>query len=1814
MPYADTGFETFGGDEDRTGEVSVGANQATAQAMQHETYNPLTQVLGYAVGGAVDLVDTVGSSLPGFSSATSWERGDLNNAALSFAGSPGLSKWYEQNKTGLEVTSGIEGVVASELLARRFAGPTSAFMGAMRKTPYLRRIALLDKQAEAAGAAVNALTKVGVQRGVTGTMLARTEAQMLTGKIVDGSFKAATVPVTRSSALWKSKGLSAAVGVRDAAATEAIMATTLNQNGFLYDDSMAYNLAFVGGGLAVGGAIQGFSAGYRARKFANSETIRRAAADALDPEGMGGARLGWMDKVKGAFKGLDAGDWLAGTKTDSITDRGVQINKLREAPISASMTDDPRALAENRNRLSIQLANQRTLELNQVTSKGISTDGQTRFNESSLPHWRHLSQMIDRDPAALMNAEMVGGLPQGAIARTVVDSHVARVEARLKETESIIDELTEKQSAVGLTVKQKEQFESAQSLAKRLRYEQELTPMASHDGEWMPLSEADSYNSWVEPEIIAKLTPREEAGASIRLSTKTDIPKGGVHLDSNLTFNFPGGKTFETADLNDVRRAYRLADDMMTRMANSKDPFQIKLPEKPSWIQLDMAEEIQRRNGNATIFYPGKMTRESAQVESMIQKAEGLKKLNVYDRKQIMAASKKGASYSANLSAARQRFNLPKLTSFERGITGTEESGVDALLRGMGEVSREELEQMTPQMLKEGVAQFRRVGDMVDATANDMKSLYGNSFTFMKGEDGTAIQPLLGFFRKFDNQTWTPDHVAERLANTKQRRLTVLTQNPEARLTKAIAESTTSSSDFQLVSRPDELVDTQIQGSLFGSMPGSGFGAASRAVKTSEHIARDSPALLGAIRLRDQVTRITGNMMKNDIKEAFGDTLKLLKNGRNDSSKLLLDQFHSLRSGWDLEATPIKQDDGFWGFRLGNTAENRERWFATYGKEMPVTDKGIGPMLQSYEGRPLVLDDLGLAVQQGFNKVSAQLVKEKNQLLSSMARNQINLQNHFVPSPDIQGKHIGFVQDPNGKTVQGWTIIEDTAEGFTQARIALEKKMGELPGGGMGYAFRTQDDIRNYSTIWEKSDMEMFDPNITAIQPGKKARGGLVGREVKTDAFENSLKYLQDSYMQHGNDTYQTLLREQIDAAKARSAISTNVVRDGAGRPDRFKSVHDYYLENLLGSNKLTTQGSFAGPTMKAVEKGLDKVLETAHVNGSKAFEALNLWYRDRMSTYTGRDTEAGSKQFAKLSAALGQHMPFESANEMMAREFAGVNPITTAKITAGVNQFSAAMMLRILEVGQPIMNMAGIVNAMPSVIRHFQPSAGEDAVAYAARIGHSANIFNLDGGRSIGIADMAKIGKRGLQRAMSKSSDKDWAFAASRGYVTQEVAELQRQFAAIDAPGPWKAFFVGDGSAGNSFKSKGVVGWSALLSDKSEDLSRSWGHMIGLEMADILKLEGDATRHTFAHDIANKMIANYNPANRPEVFQGALGAPLGLFQSFVQNYYQRLFRYVETKDARAFATQYATQSALFGMTGLAGYKEIMGTLGGRSDDGLDHPAGDFLSHGLLGQIPRLVGGDAVDFSSRGDTNVRIPGVGTQQLPGMAVASKLYEGVTGTLGLFWGDNPDLTATQVAEVLSNTLANRPISGMIEQFGAGGLDTDGYGQVVAETRGWMESSYRMLGLRSQRQAAELEAHYNDKNAQEHKAALDDKLRQSTRAAMRSGEFDNLPAYFEQYLENGGDAKHFKRWMKENYEAATTTVAERNLDRLLKNPAYFDRAQRLMDMGVSVDANETYSEDDLQAIMGQTKTLMDDYYAQQGQEGNMATQGDPESPYGF
>jgi hypothetical protein len=315
----------LGGDETETeyaprisaGELSVSDHQAAAERVG-KSYSAGTIIGGSVAFAPLDLVDTAVSSL----SMGHVERGSINRAALQMVDLPGLNDFYAENQGAIEIASGVTGIIASDLAARRLMAPASAFMKAASKLPYIRRVAALDTQYANALAQVRQVDKTLAARGALGVEQYVGRVTLDTG-----------VDITRNRAWGTAARLGFAKGARNAAATEAVMGVTMNQNGFLYDESAAHNLMWMGLGVGIGGAVDWLHTAYSIRKAVNSDEIRRTFAGALDPNEVEESRLIWHGKKVG--EEAQPASFFGGVFTDRATSYLMSATNLVESPCAA---------------------------------------------------------------------------------------------------------------------------------------------------------------------------------------------------------------------------------------------------------------------------------------------------------------------------------------------------------------------------------------------------------------------------------------------------------------------------------------------------------------------------------------------------------------------------------------------------------------------------------------------------------------------------------------------------------------------------------------------------------------------------------------------------------------------------------------------------------------------------------------------------------------------------------------------------------------------------------------------------------------------------------------------------------------------------------------------------------------------------------------------------------------------------------------------------------------------------------------------------------------------------------------------------------------------------------------------------------------------------------------------------------------------------------------------------------------------------------------------------------------------------------------
>lgn len=354
---------------------------------------------------------------------------------------------------------------------------------------------------------------------------------------------------------------------------------------------------------------------------------------------------------------------------------------------------------------------------------------------------------------------------------------------------------------------------------------------------------------------------------------------------------------------------------------------------------------------------------------------------------------------------------------------------------------------------------------------------------------------------------------------------------------------------------------------------------------------------------------------------------------------------------------------------------------------------------------------------------------------------------------------------------------------------------------------------------------------------------------------------------------------------------------------------------------------------------------------------------------------------------------------------------------------------------------------------------------------------------------------------------------------------------------------------------------------------------MTGHRMAtQVLKMANKEDALLFAHNFANKTIGDYRPNNRPRIFQGALGMPLGLFQTFTWNYYQRLFSYIENADIRTVATQFAMQSSVFGVQSVPGWDLVTGFFASNYDgttnpvDGFQNLFGadwktDTILYGTLSNIPRIFGAETgVALYSRGDLNIqRLPGLWSIDKTAPAqLIQNAYNILDQSVGMM--RQQGFSSQQMAEILATNSISRPLRNIIEI--SLGERVDPRGQLIRQDiRSGLSIAARTLGLRTLLEAKQDEAYFRLRSTQFSQMEKMRELRTATRAAIRGGSLDEdtVRGAIHNYIRYGGSPNYFAQWLRDQYIAAKVPRAEREFVDALKDGNRLYDVQRLMNSGV-------------------------------------------------
>ena len=613
-----------------------------------------------------------------------------------------------------------------------------------------------------------------------------------------------------------------------------------------------------------------------------------------------------------------------------------------------------------------------------------------------------------------------------------------------------------------------------------------------------------------------------------------------------------------------------------------------------------------------------------------------------------------------------------------------------------------------------------------------------------------------------------------------------------------------------------------------------------------------------------------------------------------------------------------------------------------------------------YQGEEFVIRSS--SVQQ-----TLETMQEKGRELKALAdvrarilgTSDINDIGFWKPTFNPVNKHIAYVHD---KLTNKTTMLRSgNKESFTEM-VSAYRKMLKDTGNTTTEVIEKGTEQKLWSLQNSRLDtiqMELADTSMlkkgsasAAIVPsGLNVLGELVGgyehyilsqtrnlMDVSLPDIGYMLRRMSAVNVEGWEGMAKDTLTKQTRAPKDAAASIRNIMfgQNGLGEYEGWKTVNQSF-ENVLSVATRTVQTiweSATGP-MKMGMFGMKKELSP-----------------DKLA-------KLDYEKFAKDLEAKGIVNPYKVFDDEAAKMF-GLSkledsPDISKRLVYGGNAFAATLALRVGELAQPLVN----IMSMP-ILTHLA-SAQKMPEHFLGRKLATANVSPVQ---------IMYEGMRHMNSPMSKNLAKEWEKAGYFDAMISEANDTLQKIRSFDRD----AIATAEKALNSNF-----IRIMSKPADWSEAFSRKYMMHTGAVLAKRLYPElDDAGVTLFARDFMDKTIGNFHAPQRPVFFQGTLGVALGLFQTYSLTLAQNMYRHLEMKNYKALGKAALTQSTIFGIGSLPGFRPISDAIGEEfSDDHTDLVTGTFraastpIAESILYGLPSQVG---VGTHTRGDSNFRFPG------------------------------------------------------------------------------------------------------------------------------------------------------------------------------------------------------------------------------------------------
>ena len=354
------------------------------------------------------------------------------------------------------------------------------------------------------------------------------------------------------------------------------------------------------------------------------------------------------------------------------------------------------------------------------------------------------------------------------------------------------------------------------------------------------------------------------------------------------------------------------------------------------------------------------------------------------------------------------------------------------------------------------------------------------------------------------------------------------------------------------------------------------------------------------------------------------------------------------------------------------------------------------------------------------------------------------------------------------------------------------------------------------------------------------------------------------------------------------------------------------------------------------------------------------------------------------------------------------------------------------------------------------------------------------------------------------------------------------------------------------------AVNTFAKPSDWIERFTRYLGADVAHQIGNMKGLTGTELE-AFILNFTNKVSGNFVANQRPQMFQGIVGASLGIFQSYQLNAMQQMFRHLSEGAPGRAAMMLALQGTILGGRSLPFFDHINNYLFTKhnkdkadiysfANDAFGDKWGDYLVYGLGSNLTGM------NFWQRGDTTPRNLSVVPLLPSDWAIVQKSAQAfeALSNFGQTMLDGGSLKVSGL-ELIAHAGLNRPLAGVAEMML--GARTSSKGNVdIALNHDLlsMATTARLLGAKPMDEALAMEQMNRyakiKADAQVKKADVIEAMRSQV---LNNPDDLDVTEFAKRYSEAGGRPEEFRRGLLKSLRDTPTPRAKLFADKIRQDP---------------------------------------------------------------